>query len=108
MRDVQNINVLAWQNTMKTLDLCFEDWRSQMESSGQRKVRTSNVVQLTLKVSGRIVGINAELTLVFTIASTLRHSWCWLLALSCVERRCKRELDRSPLHVISPRTTQRS
>ena len=48
---VQNINQLAWENTMKTMDLCFEDWEDKMQKSGKREVKVESVVQLTLKVS---------------------------------------------------------
>lgn len=47
----QNINHLAWENTMKTMELCFEDWQSKMRRSGRREVKIDSVVQLTLKVS---------------------------------------------------------
>ena len=44
------MNHLAWENTMKTLDLCFESWEEEMKASGKREIRADKVVQLTLKV----------------------------------------------------------
>lgn len=46
----QNMNHLAWENTMRTLDLCFESWEEEIKASGKREVRSDKIVQLTLKV----------------------------------------------------------
>lgn len=48
---LENMNHLAWENTMKTLDLCFESWDEEMKASGKREVRSDKIVQLTLKLA---------------------------------------------------------
>ena len=86
----QNINQLAWENTMKTMDLCFDDWQNKMRQSGTREVKVDSVVQLTLKV-GQMDAVS-QLILITCAASPagpVRHSWSRILAIARVGGRFK-------------------
>jgi cytochrome P450 len=48
---LENINELAWEHSMKTLDSCFEEWQLEMRRTGQREVKVQSIVFLTLKMA---------------------------------------------------------
>jgi hypothetical protein len=43
---------VAWNETLLTMDLCFDDWEEQMKKrkDGKREVTVDSIVSLTLKV----------------------------------------------------------
>ena len=47
---LQTTNKGAWDETMKTMDACFEDWDVQRSASGSQDVVVDSLVKLTLKV----------------------------------------------------------
>lgn len=45
------LNKRAWDETIRTMDLCLEDWDTKMKSSGHSQMEVPNITALMLKVS---------------------------------------------------------